>query len=154
MSDQYEAFRAFARAEIRAQRVEFKEELAKELRAEFKLLEGPPGKDGAPGSNGVDGKDGINGSDGKHGERGADGIATREELNEIVEKRFAEVQVRSLADVFEGVYDPSKLYPPGRLAVWDGQTWLSMTETRAAPAVSSDWKLIAKKGRDGRDARK
>lgn len=114
--------------------------------------EGPPGKDGADGK---DGRDGIDGLPGDKGDRGADGIATREELDSLIEQRFAELQVRSLADTFQGVYDQSKLYTKGQIAMWDGQPWLAMVpETRAMPGQSSDWKLFAKRGRDGRDAKR
>lgn len=189
-SPQYEAFRAFARSEIRAARLELKAELAKELKDEFKetltrespkVIEGPPGKDGAngiagkdgqdgkdgidgkPGERGTDGiigrdgKDGLNGLDGKpgeKGERGTDGIATRAEQDAWFEQRAADLEARSLADVFQGVYDQSKSYIRGMIAVWDGQPWLAMVETRAVPGVSSDWKLLVKKGRDGRDKSK
>lgn len=124
---------------------------------------GDPGKDGATGigekgERGADGKDGvpstIPGPKGDTGERGADGIATREVLDAWFEQRAADLEARSLADVFQGVYDQSKTYMRGYIAVWDGQPWLAMSETRAIPGVSSDWKLLVKKGRDGRDKSK
>lgn len=187
-SPQYEAFRAFARSEIRAQRLEFKAELAKELRAEFeeiltraapKVIEGPPGKDGAngidgkdgsngkdgvdgkPGERGTDGiigrdgKDGLNGTDGKSGEkgeRGADGIATREEITSLIEDRFADVQVRSLADTWRGVWKAGETYKRGEVAQWDGSPWLALRDSKdVKPGTSGpDWNLFAKKGRDGR----
>lgn len=192
-SPQYEAFRAFARSEIRASRLELKAELAKELKEEFKeiltreapkAVEGPPGPAGKDGASGKDGRDGIDGKDGAPGigekgergvdgingkdgaastipgpkgdtgERGADGIATRAEQDAWFEQRAADLEARSLADVFQGVYDQSKSYIRGMIAVWDGQPWLAMVETRAVPGVSSDWKLLVKKGRDGRDKSK
>lgn len=121
---------------------------------------GKDGKDGAPGigergADGKDGKDGapstVPGPKGDPGERGADGIATREELESLIEARFADLQVRSLADTYQGTFDQAKTYGRGQIVSWDGQPWLAMTETRATPGASSDWKLFAKKGRDGRD---
>lgn len=144
-SPQYEAFRAFARAEIRAQRLEFKAEIAKELRAEFKLLEGPPGKDGANGTNGVDGRDGRDGADGKPGERGTDGIATPEDLKQLAERVYADLQVRTFADVWQGTYKNGELYQRGLLTTWGGSLWLSMAETRSRPGETPDWKLVVKK---------
>lgn len=144
-SPQYEAFRAFARSEIRAQRLEFKAELAKELLAEFKQIEGPPGKDGANGTNGVDGKDGINGSDGKPGERGTDGMVTREEMMAEIEKRVVEINIRTFADIYRGVYKPDELYTRGVLTTWGGSLWLSLKDTKGKPGDSPDWKLVVKK---------
>lgn len=127
---------------------------------------GDPGEKGERGEPGIGerGVDGINGKDGAQsmipgpkgdpGERGADGIATRAELDTWFEQRAADLQMRSLADVFQGVYDQSKSYIRGQIAVWDGQPWLAMMETRAIPGASSDWKLLVKKGRDGRDRSK
>lgn len=188
-SPQYEAFRAFARSEIRAARLEMKAELAKELKAELQesftrsapqVIEGPPGpagKDGASGkdgTNGIDGKDGapgigekgergadgINGKDGAPstvpgpkgdtGERGADGIATREEIVEIVEERAADINVRTFADTYQGVYEPNRTYSRGVLVTWGGSLWLSQAEAKTKPGESADWKLVVKKGSDGR----
>lgn len=144
-SPQYEAFRAFARSEIRAQRLELKAELANEIRAELKIVEGPPGKDGKDGANGVDGKDGKDGTDGKHGERGVDGIATREEMLQEIEKRVAEINVRTFADIYQGVYKSGELYTRGVLTTWGGSLWLSLNETKAKPGETPDWKLVVKK---------
>lgn len=185
-SPQYEAFRAFARSEIRAQRLELREEIAKELRAEFKeiltreapkVVEGPPGKDGVngidgkdgqngkdgvdgkPGERGTDGiigrdgKDGLSGIDGKpgeKGERGADGIATREELHSLIEERMADINVRTFADTYQGVYEPNRTYSRGVLVTWGGSLWLSQAEAKTKPGESADWKLVVKKGSDGR----
>lgn len=147
-----------------------------ETRAIPKVIEGPPGPAGKDGANGVDGKDGINGKDGApgigekgergadglngkdgapstvpgpkgdKGERGADGIATREELNSIVEQRFAEIQVRTFADVYQGVYENGRLYTRGLLTTWGGSLWLSKVETRGKPGESPDWSLVVKRG--------
>lgn len=126
-------------------------------------LDGKDGIDGKPGERGVDGiigrdgKDGLNGKDGAtgdKGERGADGIATRAELDAWFEQRAADLEARNLADVFQGTYDHSKSYLRGQLVMWDGQSWMADAATRAVPGVSSDWRLFAKKGRDGRDRSK
>lgn len=109
--------------------------------------EGPAGKDG---KDGIDGKDGADGKDGTPGERGADGIATREELDSMIEKRFGELQVRSLADSYEGVYQQDKDYTRGQLVTWGGSLFLALADTKARPEQSPDWKLIVKRGADAR----
>lgn len=137
-------------------------------------LAGPPGKDGRDGTNGLDGKDGRDGSNGKDGERGADGIqgrdgapgregapgakgergadgiATRAEIEAVVEQRVADINVRTFADVYQGVYENNRMYTRGLLATWGGSLWLSQVETQSKPGENADWKLIVKKGADGR----
>lgn len=109
---------------------------------EPKVIEGPPGKDG---TNGIDGKDGKDGADGRPGERGADGIATREELQAEIEKLVAEINVRTFADIYKGVYKAGDIYTRGVLATWGGSLWLSLNETKAKPGETPDWRLIVKK---------
>lgn len=123
-----------------------------ETRAASLPTEGPPGKDGKDGVDGKNGIDGKDGKDGTPGERGADGIATVEQIEAIVEQRAAAFQSRTLADAFQGVYDPSKTYTRGQLVVWGGQTWLSMDDAkeRARPGESPEWRLLVKKGADGK----
>lgn len=125
--------------------------------------DGKDGKDGALGERGPQGErgaDGLAGRDGaastvpgprgEPGERGADGIATLEELDARIEARFAELQVRTFADVYQGVFEPDKLYTRGLLATWGGSLWLSLNETRSKPGENGDWRLVAKRGADGR----
>lgn len=117
---------------------------------------GPAGKDGAPGTpgekgeRGTDGLQGRDGTPGVAGERGADGISTREEIEAVVEQRNAEVQVRTFADVYQGVYENGKLYARGLLVTWGGSLWLSLADTKAKPGESPEWRLVVKKGADGR----
>lgn len=124
---------------------------------------GPPGPQGEPGPAGVAGPqgergaDGIQGRDGapstvpgpqgERGERGADGIATLEELDARIEARFAELQVRTIADSYQGVFKPGTTYTRGLLATWDGSLWLSMNETSTRPGEKdSGWRMIVKSG--------
>jgi hypothetical protein len=116
------------------------------------------GSDGKDGENGRDGVDGKNGLDGKDGERGTDGIATREEIEAIatraVETRFADVQVRSFADTYQDVFKHGQTYNRGHTATWEGSLWLALRDTNAQPGTQdSGWKLVTKRGRDGRDKR-
>lgn len=123
---------------------------------------GPPGPMGERGADGIAGRDGapsmVPGPQGPQGERGADGIATRAELDALIEARFAVLETRfaglttrSLADVYREVWRDGETYERGELAQRDGSQWLAMTRTTAQPGASPDWKLFAKKGRDGRD---
>lgn len=156
MSDSplYEAMREFIRATVALEVTKALPEVRSALTRETpKIIEGPAGKDGKDGANGVDGKDGRDGkdgADGKNGERGADGIATRAELDSMLEERFAELQVRSLADSYQGVYQPEKDYTRGNLATWGGSLFLALADTCSRPEQSPDWKLIVKRGADAR----
>lgn len=155
-----------------------------ETRATPQVIEGPPGPAGKDGANGIDGKNGVDGKDGAPGigekgergadglngkdgapstvpgpkgdtgDRGADGIATRAELEVIAKELNADLHVLNLADSYQGTFDQAKTYGRGQIVSWDGQPWLAMAATRATPGLSSDWKLFAKKGRDGRDKSK
>lgn len=110
--------------------------------------DGDPGKDGADGK---DGRDGADGNDGAPGEAGADGAATREEIEAIVEQRFADVMVRSFADLHRGTFKPGYEYGRSDVVAWDGCTWLALRATEGKPGTDDSWRLIAKKGRDGRN---
>jgi hypothetical protein len=58
--------------------------------------------------------------------------------------------VRTFADLYQGVFEPEKTYTRGLLATWGGSLWLSLAETRAKPGDNGDWKLVVKRGADGR----
>lgn len=111
-------------------------------------VQGPPGRDGLAGRDGAPST--VPGPQGERGERGADGIATREEIEAIWEERKADMNVRTFADVYQGVFEPDKLYTRGLLATWGGSLWLSLNETRSKPGENDDWKLVVKRGADGR----
>jgi hypothetical protein len=115
---------------------------------------GPRGEPGERGADGIAGRDGapstVPGPRGEQGERGADGIATLAELDARIEARFAELQVRTFADVYQGVFEPDKVYARGLLATWGGSLWLSQADTRSRPGENGDWRLVVKRGADGR----
>lgn len=115
---------------------------------------GPVGPQGERGEPGLQGRDGAAGIQGLPGERGADGIATREEIASLIEERFADLQVRTLADSYREVWREGESYQRGNIATWDGSPWLAVRDTETKPGTSADWKLFAKKGRDGRDAKR
>lgn len=120
---------------------------------------GERGVDGTPGERGERGEPGVAGAPGERGERGADGIA-REEFDRAVaeaeargEERGARlVLVRTFADVDRGVWQPGT-FQRGDLVTYHGSTWLASVDTTAQPGTSADWRLLAQRGRDGRDKR-
>jgi hypothetical protein len=140
---------------------------------------GPAGERGAPGADGKDGRDGRDGQDGAvgatgpigergpagesvvgpvgpmgpQGERGADGVASVEEIEAIVQRAVTELQTRSIVDLYRDVYRLGETYHRGEFATWDGSLWLAQADTRAKPGETPDWKMVVKKGRDGRDRR-
>lgn len=115
---------------------------------------GPQGERGADGLQGREGPAGAAGAAGVPGERGADGIATRAELDAMLDERFREMQARSLIDLYRDVYRAGETYQRGELVTWSGSLFIAKVTTVARPLESPDWKQITKAGRDGRDARK
>lgn len=113
---------------------------------------GEKGDKGDRGDDGDDGKDSTaKGDKGDAGEPGTDGVATEAEIDAKIEARFADMQTRSLADYHKRTYEKGTSYKRGDLTVWDGTTWLAMSDTKEVPGTSPDWQQFAKKGRDGRD---
>lgn len=137
-------------------------------------LPGERGADGLPGERGADGEagpqgpagaTGERGEPGPAGERGADGAPgrdgiTREEFDRAVaeaeargEERGARLTlVRTFADVDRGVWKPGQ-YQRGDLVTYNGSSWLASEDTSAQPGTAPVWRLLAQRGRDGRDRR-
>lgn len=108
--------------------------------------DGVNGKDGAAGAPGRDGAPGARGEPGAKGDRGADGIATRAEIEEIVERKAADITVRTFADTYKGVFKPDERYTRGVLTTWGGSLWLSLVDTSRKPGDNNtDWRLVVKK---------
>jgi hypothetical protein len=85
---------------------------------------GPPGPAGAPGQ------------DGKAGDPGAPG------------------PMGKFADSYKDVYESGTEYVRGDLVTDDGSLWLCKAETTTdRPGRSAAWRLICKRGKDGKDAR-
>lgn len=122
---------------------------------------GERGEQGERGADGLQGRDGAPGERGPQGERGVDGIATRAELEALIEARFAELETRNaaalaearvlnLADSWRGVWKPTETYQRGNVAQWDGCPWLALADQPTTkPGTSPEWVMFAKKGRDG-----
>lgn len=70
---------------------------------------------------------------------------------EVAELKAAKSQ--TLADSFRGSWQPGVVYERGNLAVYDGQLWLALGGNSKKPGLDDSWRLITKRGRDGKDAR-
>ena len=98
--------------------------------AELKARAAVPGPQGPPGPPGADGKDGIAGAPGEPGPIG------------------------KFADHYRDVYDAATDYTQGDVVTDDGSLWLCKASTTTdRPGTSSAWKLICKRGKDGKDAK-
>jgi hypothetical protein len=121
--------------------------------------DGPPGAPGRPGARGEDGdhgKDGIHGRDGvsidglrvKHvGGRKQKLIATKSDGSEQ-EVQF--VMEGMLLDC--GIHKTNSAYEMGDVVTRGGSYWVAKTATTGTPGESPDWRLVVKRGRDGKDA--
>jgi len=89
-----------------------------------------PGPPGPAGANGIDGKDGAPGLPGAPGPIG------------------------KFADHYKDVFDGATTYDAGDVVTDDGSLWLCKAATTSdRPGTSSAWKLICKRGKDGKDAK-
>jgi hypothetical protein len=133
---------------------------------------GDAGERGAAGERGIDGRDGREGKDGKDGRDGKDGKdsdITRAEMESLTEQAVAKAlgtvmfdgRVLRMGDVplaklatfqFRGVWAPETQYEPGDTVAWGGQSYVCIEPTADKPdANEKAWKMVARKGRDGKD---
>jgi hypothetical protein len=70
-----------------------------------------------------------------------------------VRAEVEQLKARTFVDLHRGVYKPGHEYERGDVVALDGSTWAAAEDTRAKPGTGPEWKLIAGKGRDGRDRR-
>lgn len=98
------------------------------------------------------------------GERGQDGIkATDFEIVDREEDFVVRVKVGdqvighsltkpSIADHYKGIWSPG-LHKRGSLVTWGGSLWMAQRDTEVKPETkgNDDWKLVVKRGRDGKD---
>jgi hypothetical protein len=103
------------------------------VRAELAELKARAAIPGPPGPPGPPGQDGVAGAAGAPGEPGPIG---------------------KFADSYKDVYDAGADYARGDLVTDDGSLWLCKAETTTdRPGRSAAWRLICKRGKDGKDAR-
>jgi hypothetical protein len=112
---------------------------------------------------GKDGTHGLDGRDALPGEPGRDGISCDEIVAYEEGKHFGIRFMKggkvlsetkwlkpTLADLDEGTWQP-KSYERGAHVTWAGCTWFAKADTAEEPGRGEAWRLMAKKGRDGRD---
>jgi len=108
----------------------------------------------------------VNGRDGEPGKDGADGLGfehmTVEQVNErtiaFMFKRGeqeAEVNVTLPVLIGRGVWTANQDYERGDVVTWGGTAWEAVEPVKATkPDMSSGgWRILAKRGRDGKDAK-
>lgn len=129
--------------------------------------EGPIGPRGVQGPPGLEGKQGIQGEQGigRDGQPGRDGFTFddfepiddekeygfRLKQNGAVlgERRWAK-PVANVADIYKGIWKEGE-FTRGQLVTQGGSLFLAQRDTSDKPETSDAWKLIVKRGRDGRD---
>lgn len=138
------------------------------------IVRGEPGERGEKGDTGPAGPQGRTvkgergergepGKDGRDGREGKDGAATRDEIlammKEMVRPVVKEVHDEDMATrpqlVYREVWRPGEQYALGNLVTWGGSLWhCNAAGTKAKPGDGggNDWRLVVKKGRDGKDA--
>ena len=78
---------------------------------------------------------------------------TPSDLELIIDSRVEARVTQNLADSFAGTWAATTIYERGQTTVCDGSFWLAMRSPTAGarPGRSDAWRLLAGKGRDGRD---
>jgi hypothetical protein len=125
----------------------------------------PPGRDGLPGNPGRQGPRGEDGIDGKDGMPGRDGLAVESIRCEVIDRRTQKLVLRSSdGSEFEapivldgmvidaGIHKTGEQYEKGDAVTRGGSYWVANVNTKATPGESPDWRLVVKRGRDGKDA--
>jgi hypothetical protein len=70
-----------------------------------------------------------------------------------IEERLAAIETRGEVE-YLGVFKPGTIYRKGNLVTHHGSLWSCLQDTTDAPgAAAVGWRLAAKRGRDGKDAR-
>ena len=58
----------------------------------------------------------------------------------------------TLVDSYAGTWHPRE-HQRGNTVTWGGSLWLAMRDTTSKPGGGDDWKLVVKRGADGKDLR-
>lgn len=103
------------------------------------------GKDGDPGRDGVNGKDGL----------GFDDLAMvfdDAKGHRLQFKRGDEVREYPIAIPFYAdVWRTGKAYVKGATVTYKGSQFIAVEDTNTEPEQSRSWRLVVKRGRDGKD---
>jgi len=103
-------------------------------RADLEALQARPPIPGPPGAAGANGQDGQAGAPGPAGPPGPPGA------------------IGKFSDSYKDVYDHGTTYTHGDLVTDDGSLWLCKAGTTTdRPGRSAAWRLIVKRGKDGKD---
>jgi hypothetical protein len=83
-----------------------------------------------------------------------DGLAPLRDRVAKLEKELAEMKANppTLCSSYQGTWQPGGS-KRGDVVTQDGSLWLAMSDTDAKPGGGDTWKLIVKRGRDGKDLR-
>jgi len=136
--------------------------------------DGIDGKDGAPGAAGPqgdkgearDGRDGLPGVPGLPGDKGADGKdgigiddyeVVLEDDGRFEVRRWKrgddvvkEIRIKHAWPLYREVWQPAKGYDKGDIVTCSNESWIAVADNSDKPP-SAAWRLMARKGRDGRD---
>ena len=126
---------------------------------DFGVVVGKDGKDGLDGQPGRDGEPGKDGQDGfslddydEWFEDGGRTLVRRFDLGENYKEFRHQTQLPLDRGVFKS--DRDEPYQAGDVVTWGGSAWIAQTETKTKPDASdSGWRLMTKRGRDGKDAK-
>ena len=126
---------------------------------------GAPGRDGLPGQPGIAGRAGADGAPGRDGADGKDGAPGRD--GGSVEDFAIEINGRVLGIAMQiggqpvmrtvkldfplvrGIWKPGR-YDKGDIVTYQGSAFIALCDTSAKPETA-DWRLMVKRGRDGKD---
>lgn len=72
---------------------------------------------------------------------------------DALESELKASKSQTLADAYQGIWAPGRNYKRGDVSTHDGSVWLAQVDTNTKPGSDADWRLMVKKGRDGKDAR-
>ncbi len=110
-------------------------------------IPGPAGRDGAPGANGADGI-------------GFDSVEAAFDGDRTLAFHFRKGELTKTVALplpmphYEGIYQAGRDYGLGDIVTDGGSAWICVAPTQSRPNENaSAWRLMVKRGRDGRDAR-
>ena len=113
----------------------------------------PPGRDGLPGRPGTPGEDGRDGA-------GIKDISIYQLDRRRSEVAFALTDGREVKAglhmegmvIDADVHRSGEQYEKGDAVTHSGSYWVAKCDTKATPGKSDDWRMVVKRGRDGKDA--
>ena len=113
----------------------------------------PPGRDGLPGRPGTPGEDGKPGVGIEGVELDFAGKRTGTLILRMSDGGRQEMPV-NIGPVLRdaGVHRPGADYEEGDCVTHGGSYWVAKADTNATPGKSDDWRMVVKRGRDGKDA--